>query len=915
MTNVVDHLALPWLTFLAAWSLRWGILIALLAIGLTARPSRKVSIRHGLCLATLAAGILLPLAPRWGNLRLPWLEPTPQAMIPPVEARSNPSLGSTVGITPKDLLATNLSSAANGRVAMFQPPQPPSQPLGAWKLLALSLTLVWATVVFFLSVRWLGGTLLVAKLRRSALAVDESSAQLLGECRAVLDVTRQVNLAMHPAVVSPVTLGGGCPLILVSPDWETWPESHRRACLLHELAHVRNRDDWTKLVQEWVRIPLFFHPLVRWLCVRLDRERELLSDEAAVALGIDPIAYARLLVDLARRPGRLLPEVISRRPGWLPFLEQRTLAVRIERLLEDDMSTTLSPRRGLPVFVLGSLVLAAALGIGGLGIRTVASDARGRETTSEPPARKTTAEAPAPSPSTALLKGRVLDHEGTPVADAVVVAGFLETNTANHKVFRTDQDGRFAWPVPPRPGSLFVIAHKEGLAPATWISGYVPKMADERPELRLPRAAPFSGKLLDLEGQPLAGAKVRVTLMAWGSVARQDGSMTSLSVAFFPLPPDVIRGSPLQPIFEATTDQGGEFSLAETPADYGFQFRVTAPGHGEMRIRAETPRQTPLAEHFAEQGFVSSPPDETIRLVAFPSAKIVGRVTSKLPDIKVGGLDISPRGSRIPGKYIPNKNAVPDHGRTADDGRFVIDGLYDGMVNLSVNGPGFGELWTYRAPTNLVLTAGRTSEVTIELIPNIRVEGKVVDRDTGAPIEGVPIGVHDRSHPSTSAAVRSVKSDAQGRFRIGVPPGETHFYVMGTGSRFNALPNNLSSATVNIPENVTKFDDVTIKVVSAIPLHGRVVDAQGKPVPRAILVGVCQGNGFEFPEGITPAGVANDRGEFQLAGQNHSAPPGHNVSLLVRLANKQEFRVPVTPKTDGEVTVQLPLEGEALPRP
>ena len=110
---------------------------------------------------------------------------------------------------------------------------------------------------------------------------------------------------------------------------------------------------------------------MRWLLARLDRERELLCDEAAVALGSDPLIYARLLLDLARRPGRLLPVTPSFRHGWLPFLDRRTVKVRIERLLEDDMLSTLSRSRPFAgrSLLFGSLAVAAALVVGGLRVR------------------------------------------------------------------------------------------------------------------------------------------------------------------------------------------------------------------------------------------------------------------------------------------------------------------------------------------------------------------------------------------------------------------------------------------------------------------------------------------------------------------------------------------------------------------
>jgi beta-lactamase regulating signal transducer with metallopeptidase domain len=197
--------------------------------------------------------------------------------------------------------------------------------------------------------RLVGGWLFLATLRRGASKVSEASMLIMNECRHAVRLSRHTELAFHPAMASPVTLGGLSPLVLVPPDWDAWPESHRRACLLHELAHLTRYDDWAKLVEELVRIPFFFHPLVLWLLARLDRERELLCDETVVAKGADPVAYARLLFDLARCPARLLSGSSSVRAACLPFLDRGTVTIRIDRLLEGNMPQSLSDFSITPV--------------------------------------------------------------------------------------------------------------------------------------------------------------------------------------------------------------------------------------------------------------------------------------------------------------------------------------------------------------------------------------------------------------------------------------------------------------------------------------------------------------------------------------------------------------------------------------
>ena len=72
MMDLTERWVIPWLTLLAEWSVRWGVVIAMLAAWLALRPPKRTATRHLLCLAALAAGVLLPVAPRWGNAVVPW---------------------------------------------------------------------------------------------------------------------------------------------------------------------------------------------------------------------------------------------------------------------------------------------------------------------------------------------------------------------------------------------------------------------------------------------------------------------------------------------------------------------------------------------------------------------------------------------------------------------------------------------------------------------------------------------------------------------------------------------------------------------------------------------------------------------------------------------------------------------------
>src|SRR4029077_14426056 len=80
MRTVVATVAAPLLQILADWSLRWAVLVALVALILFVLRPRRTGVRYLLCLAVLFAGLGLPLLPRWGG-GFQFSQPMPSAEI------------------------------------------------------------------------------------------------------------------------------------------------------------------------------------------------------------------------------------------------------------------------------------------------------------------------------------------------------------------------------------------------------------------------------------------------------------------------------------------------------------------------------------------------------------------------------------------------------------------------------------------------------------------------------------------------------------------------------------------------------------------------------------------------------------------------------------------------------------------
>ena len=895
---IIDRWIVPWLSLLADWSIRWGVLIAGLALWLAVRPPRRGATRYLLCAVVLAVGVLLPVVPQWGESVIAWPGPATRPGTAPVASLAGPSRpavtteshpGPQVGAPPMAMAVPSSRPQASS----------PTRPLGMWRLAALVIAAAWAFAALVHLVRLIGGRSLLARMRTGAVPVGEDSRRLLDQCRGEISLSRPVALVAHPAVTCPLTVGGRRPLILVPTDWDGWPEADRRACLVHELAHLARRDDWSKLIQELVRVPFFFHPLVIWLLVRLDRERELLCDEAVVALGAERIGYAQLLLSLARRPGHrlLLPGAVAIRPSWLPVLDRGTVAVRIQRLLEDDMSTDLSPALSPPsarrLLALATLVAALALGIGGLHVRAV------EPRTGTEPVQSSTAQAKPASLQARMVTGIVSDSEGQTLPDADLVC-VIGGTSPRRDILKTDRDGEFSCLIPDGELEIHVYAYKPGFAPSASQEWMPVEERGKRFPIKLRKPEPFAGTLVDRENTPVAGAKVRIEMIATQPVETKGFRGGTVAVCFEHVRPDDVSMTLLESVYSSYTDAKGRFTFELAPPGGGLKIGVIAPGKGIMRVVLDGLRGSSMMKEF---GVI--PREATAQpLTVIPATGVSGRVVTNLPGTRVSGLQVHLQGSRVAGA----KGTYQEGQTTTDDqGRFWFRGLDEGTANIFLGGHGPDGPWTYRAAQDVAFRAGTTAEVTIELIRGVSVEGTVATRGTGKPIEKAMVGVYGPYRPRSGAATQPSTTDAQGRFHYRLPPGETYLYVMGPPPGYTRLPGEGSTRTVNIPEGAAHFEVPPLELEATLGLHGRVIDAKGNAVPGIAILGVSQPGHPGF--GFAPAAgaIVDERGEFRLGGRNFEVVPGKEATLSVRLGDGREIEVPITPAANGSVTVRLPV--------
>lgn len=157
----------------------------------------------------------------------------------------------------------------------------------------------------------------VRRAARRAAAVDDARwLRDLAAARATLGVRREVRLLVADDWPVPATFGVLCPVVIVPRHALRWRGAHRRALLLHEVAHVRAGDVRALLLARLACALCWFHPAA-WLAVRrLRADCELACDDRVLGAGVKRSDYAALLLRAAGAVGDA--RAAMARPARLP---------------------------------------------------------------------------------------------------------------------------------------------------------------------------------------------------------------------------------------------------------------------------------------------------------------------------------------------------------------------------------------------------------------------------------------------------------------------------------------------------------------------------------------------------------------------------------------------------------------------
>jgi len=189
------------------------------------------------------------------------------------------------------------------------------------------MVLLWLSGIGALSLRALGGWIVVEALRRRDTEV--LPAELMERCRSLqkqLQVIRPVRFLKSLRVSVPVVVGWLRPVILIPvAALVGLTPQQLDALILHELAHIRRHDAFINALLLAAETVLFYHPAVWWVSRRIRIERENCCDDLAVARCGDAELYVEALASL--EAGRLPPGLALAAGGRLKDRAERLLGV------------------------------------------------------------------------------------------------------------------------------------------------------------------------------------------------------------------------------------------------------------------------------------------------------------------------------------------------------------------------------------------------------------------------------------------------------------------------------------------------------------------------------------------------------------------------------------------------------------
>jgi RNA polymerase sigma factor (sigma-70 family) len=389
----------------------------------------------------------------------------------------------------------------------------------------------------------------------------------------------------------------------------------------------------------------------------------------------------------------------------------------------------------------------------------------------------------------AEVRGRVLDPDGKPIRGArLFTAGLFsarrgEEGKTAEVAATTDAEGRFRLALPrdavrrSTRAAIFALADGFGVDWAEWPS------ADSATELtlRLVKDLPIQGRVLNTEGRPLAGIRVRAIALDATPRGRLDAFLTTWKQGWNNYRMELTKKldfSDGKTPFEAATDKEGRFQLRGAGLERVVHLQMNGPHIAQAMLHVVVrPGFDPAPyNRFVQERY---PPESrfpprlcgpTFDHVADLGRPIEGTVREAGSGRPVAGVTIS--------HTVNSLNPV--RAVSDSEGRFQLAGVFKRKQYVLYTEPGGVGSWVGIFVLVPDTEGWQPLHVDLSVPRGIVVTGRVIDKTTG---EGVPselrvAPVATNEHIGKLFAgsylpYLPTPTDGEGRFRMVVPPGQS----------------------------------------------------------------------------------------------------------------------------------------------
>lgn len=683
------------------------------------------------------------------------------------------------------------------------------------------LSCMWAAGSILLLIGYIRSWIGLSRIRNSAEPLV-GVERVMTRVRKMLRVDHLPRAATSSQIRVPIVSGWRSPIILL-------PQNAARALttdqlvdvLVHETAHVLRRDQivlWLQITAKcllWPLVPIHF------LNRELTRAREEICDNYVVQHR-DAISYGETLLRMAELARRARP--LAAGMGilhWRGELEQR-----IKAIVSESRSRAVRPQRAFAVAIAACFVVGSSLLC---GTTMVAAQQENGEVTPNPDGPKT-------QPAGALILGRIETAEGGPASNAKVwlVGGSFEEPTTLGET-TSDVAGNFAFNDLTDEHTVFMKSGQLCL----WAQlgnqlAFISPLHNFRRKpltLQLEPTTRMSGRLVDDEGQPIAG----VTLVPRMRSSARIGSNSRIRYGQFP--------PALAKAHATVSEANGQFNFGLAPADGAVYFQLESKDFGSptLFMNADKPALVKLKSTRRVLGKIKLPNELTM-----PDAgdgKGIGEVS-----LRTGvtfGVDGEPVKDAADTSYSLSYSHSVSINITGEFECHTVPGQYQAYARFEPNVP------LSPIPNTPVVIEANANPKPISLTASraYQVSGRVIGMADKKPVAGATVQFWNITEGTMRYGAK-VETDAEGRFIAHTGKGELRLDVTACPAGYVPHPRQGRSPekkkltpTIEIKDDTTWPD---LLVESGCDVTLEVIDESGKPAVGAIVKVVSPAG---YPEG------------------------------------------------------------------